>query len=58
MEHVDDKDIRAQIEALVEEERTLRDGPEHTDETRDPIRKIEKDRDEHWELIRERDAKL
>ena len=57
MEHVDDKDIRAQIEALVEEERTLRDGPEHTDETRARIRQIEEDRDQLWDLIRQRDAK-
>ena len=57
MEHVDDKDIRAQIEALVEEERQLRDGSEHTDETRARIRQIEEDRDQLWDLIRQRDAK-
>jgi len=52
-----DKDIRAKIEALVEEERAIREGSEHTDETRARLRQIEEDRDQLWDLIRQRDAK-
>jgi len=56
-EHEDDKDIRAKIDALVEEEHQLRDGSEHTDETRARLRSIEEERDQLWDLIRQRDAK-
>ena len=56
-EHEDDKDIHAQIQALVDEEHQLRNGSEHTDETRARLRKIEEDRDQLWDLIRQRDAK-
>ena len=53
----DDKDIRSQIEALVEEEHRLRDSPEHTDEQRARMGQIEAERDQLWDLIRQRDAK-
>ena len=53
----DDKDIRAQIEALVEEERTLRNATEHTEEQRARLHQIEEDRDQLWDLLRQRDAK-
>jgi hypothetical protein len=53
----DDKNIRSQIEALVEEEHRLRDSPEHTDEQRARLTQIEHDRDQLWDLIRQRDAK-
>jgi hypothetical protein len=53
----DDKDLRAQIEALVEEEHRLRDSPEHTAEQRARLTEIEQERDQLWDLIRQRDAK-
>ncbi len=54
---MDDSEIRSRIEALVEEEHRLRDGGEHTDEQRARLRQIEEDRDQLWDLIRQRDAK-
>ena len=54
---MDDSEIRSRIEALVEEERRLRDSGEHTDEQRARLRQIEEDRDQLWDLIRQRDAK-
>ena len=53
----DDKDIHAQIEALVEEEHALRNATEHTEEQRARLRQIEEERDQLWDLIRQRDAK-
>ena len=53
----DDKEIRSRIEALVEEEHRLRDSPEHTDEQRARMGQIEVERDQLWDLIRQRDAK-
>ena len=52
-----DKDIRARIEALVEEEHRLRDSSEHTKEQRARLTQIEQDRDQLWDLVRQRDAK-
>ncbi|MCZ2829903.1 DUF2630 family protein [Modestobacter sp. VKM Ac-2986] len=52
-----DKDIHAQIEALVEEEHALRNATEHTDEQRARLRSIEEERDQLWDLVRQRDAK-
>ena len=43
---MDDKEIRAQIEALVEEEHTLRNATEHTEEQRARLKQIEEDRDQ------------
>ncbi|WP_222262260.1 DUF2630 family protein [Modestobacter marinus] len=54
---MDDKEIRSRIEELVEEEHRLRDGPEHTEAQRARLRQIEEDRDQLWDLIRQRDAK-
>ncbi|MGY1688833.1 DUF2630 family protein [Geodermatophilus sp. SYSU D01105] len=54
---MDDSEIRSRIEALVEEERRLRDSGEHTDEERARLRQIEEDRDQLWDLLRQRDAK-
>jgi Protein of unknown function (DUF2630) len=54
---MDDKEIRGRIEELVEEEHRLRDGGEHTDEQRARLRQIEEDRDQLWDLLRQRDAK-
>ncbi|GAB4082343.1 DUF2630 family protein [Modestobacter muralis] len=53
----DDKDIHAQIEALVEEEHALRNATEHTEEQRARLRSIEEERDQLWDLVRQRDAK-
>jgi hypothetical protein len=54
---MDDKDIRSQIHALVEEERELRNTSEHTDEQRARISQLEQDLDQLWDLLRQRDAK-
>ena len=54
---MDDGEIRGKIEALVEEEHRLRDSGEHTDEQRARLRQIEEDRDQLWDLLRQRDAK-
>ena len=54
---MDDSEIRGRIEALVEEEHRLRESSEHTDEQRARLRQIEEDRDQLWDLIRQRDAK-
>ena len=54
---MDDGEIRGKIQALVEEEHRLRDSGEHTDEQRARLRQIEEDREQHWDLIGQRDAK-
>jgi hypothetical protein len=54
---MDDKDIRSQIHALVEEERDLRNAGEHTEEQRARIASLEQDLDQLWDLLRQRDAK-
>ena len=57
MDDAGDKDIRSRIEALVEEEHQLRDSAEHTDEQRARLTHIEHERDQLWDLLRQRDAK-
>jgi predicted phage gp36 major capsid-like protein len=54
---MDDSEIRGRIEALVEEEHRLRNSSEHTDEQRARLQQIEEDRDQLWDLLRQRDAK-
>ncbi len=54
---MDDSEIRSRIDALVEEEHRLRDGGEHTEEQRARLRQIEEERDQLWDLRRQRDAK-
>ena len=54
---MDDDKIRGRIEALVEEEHRLRDSGEHTDEQRARLTQIEHERDQLWDLLRQRDAK-
>jgi hypothetical protein len=54
---MDDDEIRSRIEALVEEEHRLRDSAEHTAEQRARLREIEEERDQLWDLRRQRDAK-
>jgi hypothetical protein len=54
---MDDTEIRSRIEELVEEEHRLRDGGDHTEAQRARLRQIEEDRDQLWDLLRQRDAK-
>jgi hypothetical protein len=54
---MDDSEIRSRIEALVEEQRQLRESREHTDEQRARLTQIEEERDQLWDLLRQRDAK-
>ncbi|GAB3196219.1 DUF2630 family protein [Geodermatophilus arenarius] len=54
---MDDSEIRSRIDALVEEEHRLRDGGEHTADQRTRLRQIEEERDQLWDLVRQRDAK-
>ena len=54
---MDDSEIRGRIEALVEEEHRLRNSGEHTAEQRSRLQQIEEDRDQLWDLLRQRDAK-
>lgn len=54
---MDDDEIRSRIEALVAEEHRLRDSSEHTAEQRARLREIEEERDQLWDLRRQRDAK-
>ncbi|MDP9430676.1 MAG: DUF2630 family protein [Actinomycetota bacterium] len=54
---MDDSEIRSRIEALVEEEHRLRESSEHSEEQRARLREIEEERDQLWDLRRQRDAK-
>jgi hypothetical protein len=54
---MEDKDIRGQIHALVEEEHALRNAADHTAEQRARIAQLEQDLDQLWDLLRQRDAK-
>ncbi|SDC40202.1 Protein of unknown function [Geodermatophilus telluris] len=54
---MDDSEIRSRIDALVEEEHRLRESGEHTDEQRARLRQVEEERDQLWDLVRQRDAK-
>jgi hypothetical protein len=54
---MDDSEIRSRIDALVEEEHRLRGSAEHTEEQRARLRQVEEERDQLWDLIRQRDAK-
>ncbi|MGY1845451.1 DUF2630 family protein [Modestobacter sp. SYSU DS0875] len=56
-EHLDDKQIHDRIHALAEEERQLRESGDHTPEQRARLTQIEQDRDQLWDLQRQRDAK-
>jgi hypothetical protein len=54
---MDEKDIMSRINQLVEEERTLREGTDHTDEQRARIQELEAHLDQAWDLLRQRRAK-
>jgi uncharacterized protein DUF2630 len=54
---VDEKDLLSRISKLVEEEHTLREGSEPTDEDRARMSEIEAHLDQCWDLLRQRRAK-
>ena len=54
---MDETDILSRIHALVEEEHTLREGTDHSEDERARINKLEADLDQCWDLLRQRRAK-
>jgi hypothetical protein len=54
---MEETDILSHINSLVDEEHKLRETPEHTDEQRARISKLEADLDQCWDLLRQRRAK-
>ncbi len=54
---MDEKDILSRIHALVDEEHTLRENGEHTEDQRARIRELEVQLDQCWDLLRQRRAK-
>jgi hypothetical protein len=54
---VDENDLLSRISQLVEEEHTLRETTDHTEEQRARIGKLEADLDQCWDLLRQRRAK-
>ena len=54
---MDEKDILGRISSLVEEEHTLRESSEHTDEQRARMNANEASLDQCWDLLRQRRAK-
>ena len=54
---MDEKDILNRIHALVDEEHSLRDNPEHSDDQRTRMQELEVQLDQCWDLLRQRRAK-
>ena len=54
---MDEKDILARIHTLVDEEHSLRDNPEHSDDQRARMQELEVQLDQCWDLLRQRRAK-
>ena len=54
---MDEKDLLNRIHALVDEEHSLREGTEHTDDQRTRIQQLEVQLDQCWDLLRQRRAK-
>jgi hypothetical protein len=54
---MDEKDILSRISALVDEEHSLREGAEHTDDQRARMQQLEVQLDQCWDLLRQRRAK-
>ncbi len=54
---MDEKDLLSRIHALVDEEHTLRENGEHTEDQRARIRELEVQLDQCWDLLRQRRAK-
>jgi hypothetical protein len=54
---VDEKDILARINALVDEEHQLRQSAQHTDQQRARMSELEAHLDQAWDLLRQWRAK-
>ena len=54
---MDENDLLSRISQLVEEEHSLRETTDHTEEQRARIGKLEADLDQCWDLLRQRRAK-
>ena len=54
---MDEKEIFARINELVEEEHKLRDSTDHTEEQRARMAELEAHLDQAWDLLRQRRAK-
>jgi Protein of unknown function (DUF2630) len=54
---MDEKDLLNRIHALVDEEHSLREGTEHTDDQRSRMQELEVQLDQCWDLLRQRRAK-
>ncbi len=54
---MNDEDILARIQALVEEEHTLRGSGDGDIPDRDRLRQVEESLDQCWDLLRQRRAK-
>lgn len=54
---MDEKDLLSRISALVDEEHSLREGAEHTDDQRARMQQLEAQLDQCWDLLRQRRAK-
>jgi hypothetical protein len=54
---MDEKEILNRIHALVDEEHTLREGADHTDDQRTRMQELEVQLDQCWDLLRQRRAK-
>jgi len=54
---MDEKDILTRIHSLVDEEHSLRDNPENSDDQRARMKELEVQLDQCWDLLRQRRAK-
>ena len=54
---MDEKELLNRIHALVDEEHSLREGAEHTEDQRARMRELEVQLDQCWDLLRQRRAK-
>lgn len=53
---MDDRDIHTTISELIDEEHRLRSGHHPDDEGRQQLARIERQLDQCWDLLRQRDA--
>jgi hypothetical protein len=53
---MDDAEIHGTIAELVAEEKRLRGAPDHSDDDRARLRRLEESLDQCWDLLRQRDA--
>ncbi len=54
---MDEKELLSRIHALVDEEHSLREGAEHTEDQRARMQELEVQLDQCWDLLRQRRAK-